>query len=248
MAAAGGYLDKLAAIYPAPPRSTEPLTRTQREAVTVALAQNDDQKLLNTLLRLRRFPFDDPYVGFLRKRPQEIASSPLTVDRLCRVVRNMSIDDLMGALEAPIPMNRRMGQMFTNWLHSIYRFTAIGDVAAFRNSNDPIVFLNAGGAALRDFANTRGCGLQKEPDFVAKVGRNYVVGEAKFLSTEGGNQNRGIEDALTLASRAATGAVVVAVLDGIVWIPNSGQMSRRLGNYSGNALSALLLDDFLHSL
>jgi hypothetical protein len=38
------------------------------------------------------------------------------------------------------------------------------------------------------------------------------------------------------------------MLDGIVWLPNSGQMSRRLANFPGNALTALLLDDFLNSI
>lgn len=71
-----------------------------------------------------------------------------------------------------------------------------------------------------------------------------MIGEAKFIGSEGGNQNRGFEDAISLASRSCRTAITVAVLDGIVWIPNSGQMARRLGNFSGNALTALLLDDF----
>ncbi len=94
----------------------------------------------------------------------------------------------------------------------------------------------------------RGCGLQKRPDFVAKSNGRFVVGEAKFIGSEGGKQHDGFNDALTLASRISAGAITVAVLDGIIWIPDSGQMSRQLANYAGNTFTALLLDDFLNSI
>jgi hypothetical protein len=124
----------------------------------------------------------------------------------------------------------------------------IKDAQEFQNSAQRIVFLDASGRRLRDFANRLGCGLQKQPDFIAKSNGKYVVGEAKFIGTEGGNQNRGFDDALLLASRASSGAITSAILDGIIWIPESGQMSRRLANFPGNALTALLLDDFLNSI
>ena len=109
------------------------------------------------------------------------------------------------------------------------------------------MFLHTSGEKLRQFANMQGCGLQKQPDFVVKVNDRYVVGEAKFIGTEGGNQNRAFDDALKLASSSFKKVATVAVLDGIVWIPDSGQMAKRLCNFGGNALTALLLDDFLAS-
>ena len=50
-----------------------------------------------------------------------------------------------------------------------------------------------------------------------------------------------------VCSSSFKNASTAAVLDGILWIPGSGQMAKRLENFSGNALSGLLLDDFLRS-
>lgn len=242
----GGYLDKLATVYPAPSIQPRPLTRAEQGKVKAALNQRDNYGLLETLLSFKRFPFNDPYVSFLRKNPREISKNPQTVQRICAHLRQMGIANVVKGLEEPVQFNRRMGQMFRSWLRS--KYVAFKDPQAFRTSTQPLTILDAPGEQLRQFANQIGCGLQKQPDLVAKANGRYVVGEAKFIGTEGGNQNRGFDDALNLASRSYTNAVTVAVLDGIVWIRNSGQMSRRLANFSGNALTALLLDDFFASL
>jgi len=155
------------------------------------------------------------------------------------------ITEVVKGLEEPKQFNRQMGQLFRKWITSNY--SSAKDENSFINSN-LLIFLDASGEKLRQFANQIGCGLQKQPDFVAKHKNRYIVGEAKFIGTEGGNQNRAFDDALNLASRSYPRAVTVAVLDGIIWLPDSGQMSRRLNNFSGNALTALLLDDFLSSL
>lgn len=111
---------------------------------------------------------------------------------------------------------------------------------------DGLVFLKlSGGKKLKDYANEYlNCGLQKIPDFIGKKGTTYFVGEAKYIGDKGGNQDKSIEDALSLA-RKATSAMMVAVLDGVVWLESSGpSMWGKLKNFSGNALSALLLNEF----
>ena len=81
-----------------------------------------------------------------------------------------------------------------------------------------------------------------------KVRENLLLAKAKFIGAEGGSQNRVFDDALALASRIIFGTITVVILDGIIWIPNSGQMSKKLDKFSGSRLSALLLDDFLSSV
>ncbi len=242
----GGYLDKLSAIYPAPSPVPQTLVAEQRLKIKLALSQQDDNKLITTLLSLSRFPYNDPYVGFLRESPSAISSNPQTVKRICARLHDMGLGNVLMGLEAPKQFNRQMGQLFNNWLHSDYPFTS--DVSQFQQSKAGIMFLDGSGEKLRQFANQQGCGLQKQPDFIAKVKGKYIVGEAKFIGTEGGNQNRGFDDALTLASSSYKNALTIAILDGVVWIPNSGQMSKRLSNFSGNALTALLLNGFLSSI
>ena len=241
----GGYLDKLSSIYTAPEPLPLSLSKSLYNRIESALNQPNDYALLECLLNLDRFPFNDPYVSFLRKNPQAINDNPNTVARLCSRLRQMGITEVVKGLEEPKQFNRQMGQLFRKWITSNY--SSAKDENSFINSN-LLIFLDASGEKLRQFANQIGCGLQKQPDFVAKHKNRYIVGEAKFIGTEGGNQNRAFDDALNLASRSYPRAVTVAVLDGIIWLPDSGQMSRRLNNFSGNALTALLLDDFLSSL
>lgn len=242
---AGGYLDKLATIYPAPTPIPQSVGNAQFNALEIALNQQDDNQLLKVLLSLPRFPFNDPYIGFLRKNPKDITTNPQTVRRICSRLYEMGLDNVVKGLEEPKQFNRQMGALFKNWLRKRYPRTP--DVFAFQSSATSLIFLDVAGEKLRQFANQIGCGLQKQPDFVAKANGKYVVGEAKFIGTEGGNQNRGFDDAIKLASSSFKQAITIAILDGIVWIPNSGQMSRRLANFGGNALTALLLDDFLNS-
>ena len=244
--AQGGYLDKLHMVYPAPTHTSEKLDNQQHKILEDALNQHDDSNLLETMLSYNRFPFRDPYVGFLRQKPDSITSNPITVGRICARIRDMGIDAVVNELESPKEFNRQMGPLFSNWLYGKYPKTS--DTNEFRTSKSAIILLNASGSELKRFAATINCGLQKEPDFIAKANGKYVIGESKFIGTEGGHQNRSFDDAMALASSSFQQALAVAVLDGIVWLPNSGQMSRKLSNFGGNVLTALLLDEFFMSI
>jgi len=241
----GGYLDKLTEIYPPPPPTPRSLSKEDYKAIEKAFRGGDDCGLLQTLLEMKKFPFNDPYVSFLRQSPREIKLNPKTAKRICDRLRQMGMDGVVAELEEPPEFNRQMGAMFSHWLHQ--KFPFVQDADKLIESKERVIFLDGSGERLRQFANEIGCGIQKQPDFIAHCRKKLVIGEAKFIGTEGGNQNRAFEDAMKLASSSFKEAVTVAVLDGIVWIPDSGQMSRKLANFSGNALTALLLDDFISS-
>jgi len=240
----GGYLDQLAEIYPAPPATARSIPGAERDQIFRAF-QGRDQDFLKVLLRREKFPFNDPFVSFLRQKPEEIERNPKTVERICRHLREMGLPGILDSLGKAPEFNRQMGPLFKSWLKQKYPFT--DDAEKFQKSKS-LLFLGLGEEELRQFANSIGCGLKKRPDFVAKIKSRFVVGEAKFIGSEGGNQNRAFDDALSLASQSFKNAVTIAVLDGIIWIPESGQMAKKLANFSGNALTALLLDKFLVSL
>jgi len=244
----GGYLDRLSVIYPVASPAARQVGEAQRSAIWAALSQRDDGRLLKALLGLKglRFPFNDPYVSFLRANELAIGDNPQTVKRICDRLRSMGAEGVLEALEKPVEANRQMGPAFSNWLRS--RYPGTKDESEFEASRVPVLFLMVSEAKLRDFANRKGCALKRRPDFVAKASGRYVVGEARFIGAEGGNQGLSFDDALSLANQSPRDAISVAVLDGIIWIPGSGQMSRRLEKFSGYAFSALLLDDFLRSL
>jgi len=241
----GGYLDKLAEIYPAPPLTPRSLNKSEYDKIKEAF-KKDDFNLLKALLEIKKFPFNDPYIGFLRIMPEEINNNPLTVKRIAVRLREMGLNGVVAGLVEPKQFNRQMGAMFSKWIKT--KYVCAHAPEEFIKRSEDILFFDVSGEKLRLFANEQGCGIQKQPDFIAKTKGRYILGEAKFLGTEGGNQNRAFEDAIKLASSSFKNAVTVAVIDGIAWIPDSGQMSKRLGNFSGNALTALLLDEFLNSL
>jgi len=90
----GGYLDKLSSIYTAPEPLPLSLSKSLYNRIESALNQPNDYALLECLLNLDRFPFNDPYVSFLRKNPQAINDNPNTVARLCSRLRQMALQRL----------------------------------------------------------------------------------------------------------------------------------------------------------
>ena len=105
---------------------------------------------------------------------------------------------------------------------------------------------------LRDFAaNNLDFYRQdnKGLDFIGRFNRTYVIGEAKFISDEGGHQNDQFLDAMTtLKTPTRPDVKTVAILDGVLYIPSRKKMYKAITADNVNVLSALLLRDFLYSL
>lgn len=242
-----GRTTSIASTLSTPPSKKPRAVSTEAVAeITAAFHSGDRERLLNTLLDQDRFPFDDSYVGFLREDRAAIRRNPETVARLCRTLRTMGLKKILKGVRAPIVANRRRGQQFKEWAKSQFRYAAL---KMFERSDRGIVFLQGSDQYLRDYANAKfHAGLRKQPDFVAKVGWTYVVGEAKFLSAEGGEQRGGFQDAVTVAAHPAGGAVKVSVLDGIVWLQSRSGFYQFIKNSSLPVFSALLLKDVLQSL
>lgn len=89
-----------------------------------------------------------------------------------------------------------------------------------------------------------GVGIPKRPDMVAKSGNKYVIGEAKFLSSTGGNQGRAFEDGITLATNTQGTAFKVFLLDGVHWIYPKAAEYKRILHGTAAIFSALLLGDY----
>jgi len=157
----------------------------------------------------------------------------------------MGEEGILKGVTAPVVANRRRGAQFKQWAKATFRYVPLEE---FELSKSGVVFLSATESCLRDYANEKfGAGLRKRPDFVAKTGKRYVVGEAKFLSSEGGEQRGGFEDAVSVAAHPAGGAVKVSILDGIVWLESESGFYQFIQNSSINVFSALLLKEFLGS-
>lgn len=244
LAQSGDYLDRLQAIYPVVPKARVVPDHAIRD-IAAAFKTGNRIVLLKTLLRLERFPYDESYAKYLRADPGAIARNPRTANRICDILFGMGVEKVIAGVTAPKEANTRRGNEFKRWSRGGFRFVGPGP---FRSSNKGIAFLDAPDTDLRDFANaTLGAGLSKRPDFVARAGKKFIIGEAKFLSDEGGNQRAAFRDAMDVAAHPTGTAIKVAVVDGIVWIRGSS-FYRAIEASSIHIFSALLLKEFLESL
>jgi Tsp45I type II restriction enzyme len=246
LVARGDYLDRLSVIYDEPAIRAGKLSKASREQLVEAWGAGDRQRVFEVLLSLERRPFNDPFFGMLVCSRELMLTNPKTMDRLWQKLERLEIDKIVENIEAPPEFNRQMGSLFSRWLKGKFQF--VKDEKEFLSSQSGTCFLQASGKKLKQVANQLDFATAKEPDLVVRVGKKFLIGEAKFFGSEGGNQNRGFDDAmkmLAIQSRKVSG---IAVIDGIPWIRGSGQMSDKVQHRSDFVLSALLLDDFLASL
>ena len=239
------YLDRLQEIYP----HEDGIRNIQQDildAIRQAFKKGDQKALLEQLLNLEKFPYKDSYVGFLRKDRSAINRNPQTVERICDRLYSMGIDRLIEGVKQPKEANTRRVNQFGDWARNQFKWVNIEE---FKRSKEGIVCLDASELEARNFCNTEmGIGISKRPDFVAKSGKRYVVGETKFLSSTGGNQGRAFDDGIKLATNTSGKAYKIFILDGIHWIER-GSEQHRIIEYSNAAIfSTLLLRDYLDSL
>lgn len=246
IANAPGYLDSLHKVYPVVQERERKLPEDVKKVLKKVYEKADDKTLIRVLLKLPKFPIKDPYVAFLRKRNFFIDYNPETVHRIAERIRAMGYDLMVESLEEPKEFNRQIGTLFKKWLPKL-RYPILPEYD-FQICNE-IAFLQGGDAQLKNYANAKvGCNLDKGPDFLAKVGEKYVLGEAKFLTDHGGHQNAQFEDALRLLQGEKGKVIRTAVLDGVVWIKGKTKMYRTVSQLEKTALTALLLKQFLESL
>jgi len=146
-----------------------------------------------------------------------------------------------------IVQNTQIGPQFRRWLGK-QRFPFVHrDV--FQESTKGICFLDGSDKELFEYATkTLHSGLDKEPDFIAKAGEEYVVGEAKFITASGGHQNTSLQDALRMVKGTQGRAHRVAILDGIIWFESGGKMFQTIKVSGSPILTALLLMEYLNKI
>lgn len=238
-------LDRLQQVYP-----HEEGERDVAPSILASISQSfedgDDTELLDKLLNLDKFPYKDSYVAFLRTDRGAIVRNPQTVRRICDRLYAMGIDNLIEGVTQPKEANTRRGNQFRYWARGHFNWV---DINQFRTSQNGIVMLDATELEARNFCNTvMGVGISKRPDIVAKSGRRYVIGEAKFLSSTGGNQGRAFDDGMLLATNSSGNAFKIFVLDGIHWIQRGSDQYHKIEYGTAAVLSVLLLEEFLENV
>jgi len=239
------YLDRLQEIYPHE-QGERRFDKKIEDRIRKNFQSRDNVSLLDQLLDLEKFPYKDSYVAFLRKDRSSLIRNPRTVERICSTLYEMGIEKIIAGVSQPKEANTRRGQQFKNWAKQNFKWANIEE---FKKSRQGILMLDASEKEARDFCNkVMGVGISKRPDMVAKTDIRYVIGEAKFLSSSGGNQGRAFDDGMNLANNTSGSAYKVFILDGIHWIETGSNEYKRIDYGNAAVFSALLLNDFLRSI
>ena len=243
------YLDQLFSVYPLTPDSIREIDKNVWNRIEHSFTSNDNVALFKSLLELKLFPVKDGYVPYFRRDPSAVDRNPKTVNRICGRVRELGLDKLYERCTQPKETNRQMGPLFRRWVENgTLGLYPVGELQFMSNNDDAI--LMGSDAQLMEFAKHHlGYTRDKGVDFLARFHGKYVIGEAKFISDEGGHQNDQFLDAMTtLHNRTQDNVVNIAILDGVLYIPGDKKMYRTITTDDVPVFSALLLRNYLYSL
>ena len=244
------YLDLLFKVYPLCPDTFREIDGTNWDSVEKHYKKGDNIELFKSLLKLPLFPVKDGYVPYFKHDLSAIERNPDTVDRICGRVRELGLDKLWEKCTQPKETNRQMGPLFQNWLNKGVLGSYPVNENEFLLKDKGLAILNGRDSALADFANRHlGYTRNKGLDFIARKGNLFIIGEAKFISDEGGHQNDQFLDAITtLETETNRNVLKVAVLNGILYIKSKKKMYQTITSKNVPVMSALLLRDYLYSL
>jgi len=162
----------------------------------------------------------------------------------------MTAEETVVRLEAAPKLNTQMGPMFSGWLRR--RFNLLG-LTDFQRSNRGICMLDASEEIGKAFINdTLHQNLPKRPDLIAKVNRQIIIGEAKWIGQPGGNQEKQVQEVLNFCRHQRGNVIRIGVVDGFPW--SIFNTNHRLVNSKEavyiqeseyDIVSALVLEDYL---
>ena len=243
------YLDQLFCVYPLSPDSIREIDNSVWGRIECGFAGHDNVALFKSLLELELFPIKDGYVPYFRRDESAIRRNPNTVNRICGRVRELGLDKLYEKCTQPKETNRQMGPLFRRWVESGTLGYFPVEEKQFR-SNNANAILAGSDAQLKEYAQRYlGYTRDKGVDFLGRFNGKYIIGEAKFISDEGGHQNDQFLDAMTtLRSRTRDNVINVAILDGVLYIPSRKKMYTSITSENIPVFSALVLRDYVCQL
>jgi len=243
-----GYLDNLSAVYDMKINLERPLPLKIVPVVKKAFDERNHNELVRLLMEYADvFPVKDSYIGFLREKASAIDENPLTVKRIAERLYSLGFDSMLREASRPIETNRQLGGSFKAWIPKI-GFPVV-DEQRFTDSKKGVLILEGGDNACKNFANrVLDCDLKKGIDIIFKSDEDYYLGEAKFLTTPGGEQDRGFDDAEKFIHNSTDNATRIAIIDGYAWLKTKKGLHDKIVKIDDNIFSALLLKDFIKSL
>lgn len=236
-------------MYPTIPEGIRVINLTRWGKIENAYNNKDNHELLKELIKLGLFPIKDSYVAYLRKDRTAIDRNPKTVDRICGRLYEMGLDTIFARCSEPKETNRQIGPFFRRWLNKPALGIQPVNLKEFMSSNNNAI-LNGSDAQLASFAKEHlNYNVEKGLDFLGRFNGKYVIGEAKFLTDFGGHQAAQFNDAITVVKAEGVKAIMVAILDGVVYLGGKHKMRKGISSSEEHIiLSSLVLQDFLYQI
>lgn len=250
LAKKSNYLDHLVDVYPINVIVSSK-SKNNYQKVKDAFKEENSQDLLLELLKFKRFPIDDPYIGFFRKDKDAISRNPKTVKRITDDLFRTGMRKIISGIERKKSPSRQFGQLFRNYIKKL-GYRVLSDPEKFLSSKR-VAFLDGGDKFLKNFAKKElGYKGDKGLDLILKVGDKFFIGESKFISLKGGTQDKSFREAMSFVKKTSRSAQHIAILDGIIWLNDKkrGNLYSQLFRLKSGQiiLSSLLLKEFIKSL
>lgn len=243
------YLDQLFCVYPLSPDSIRSIDTTHWTNIERYYKENNNLELFKSLLELDLFPIKDGYVPYFKRDKTAIERNPATINRICGRIRDLTLTQLFEKCSQPKETNRQMGPLFRQWLEKgTLGIQPIDEENFIKEKGNAI--LRGPDTKLKEFAQKH-LGFQRDKgiDFLARFNGKYIIGEAKFISDEGGHQNDQFLDALeTIHTDTNKNVCSIGILDGVLYIPSKKKMYSTITKENLPIMSALLLREYLYSL
>lgn len=246
------YLDNILDVYPLQTAIPERLDAQLRRRIISAHQARRTNELIDILKNEVKFPYDEPLWYLIKNIDGCLQNNPQQIQRIADSLYAMTPEETVIRLESAPKLNTQMGPMFTNWLRNNFDLLELDD---FRNSNEGIVVLQSSEEIGKTFVNSGlRQNLEKRPDLVAKVNDTYIVGEAKWIGSPGGNQNKQVVEVINLCRNQRGNVIRVGIIDGFPWAikKSNGEIINdktcvQVQESEYDILSALLLREYLES-
>ena len=246
------YLDNILAVYPLQAARPNRLEDRLRRRIISAHQARRTNELITILQNEVKFPYDEPLWYLMKNIQGCLNNNPIQIQRIADSLYAMTADETVFRLESAPKLNTQMGPMFTNWLRDNFNLLTIED---FRESTHGIHILNASEQEGKDFVNDiLNQNVEKRPDLVAKVNNTYIIGEAKWVGSPGGNQNKQVVEVINLCRDQRGEVIRVGIIDGFPWATKSITESTindktvvQVQESEYDMVSALLLSNYLDS-
>lgn len=244
------YLDQILEVYPFQIAAPERLDAGIRRRIIAAHQGRRTEELIEILKGLTKFPYEDPIWYLLKNIEGCIANNPRQIQRIAESLYSMTAEETVVRLEAAPKLNTQMGPMFNGWLRRNFNLL---ELDVFQKSTRGVCILDSSEEVGKEFINdTLQQNLAKRPDLIAKVNRQLIIGEAKWIGQPGGNQEKQVQEVLNFCRHQRGNVIRIGVVDGFPWsvfnvnhrlVNNKEAVNIQESKY--DMVSALLLQAYL---